>query len=908
MNAHNIRAAVRRATLAACTAGGFLLASCGGGDSAAPTAAAPGGGASPLTVAPTIAITSFTPSSAAPGGTVTVSGAALNTVSSARVNGVEAAFRALSEATLELTVPLTASTGRVELGGSGRVVISATDLAVLMVPTVATVAPTTVAAPGRLTLTGVNLDQVREARLGATILAIASRSATSLALDVPGGATSGTLTLVDTSGSARTVAQPITVVAPLAIASFTPATIVTGQTLTVNGTSLDRASAIVFANGTTASIASRTGTNRLTAIVPDSAASGVIRVRDSAGEEALAASALQVIPAIRVDANAVYRVAASGSSVTIGGTGLTEVSGVRIAAAAATITSKSATQLVFTVPAGPACATIQLDSASQPSVPGGSVVVGAGCVATVPAIEFAQVLSQGPSDPRLRLVPGKETWVRAYVVSAQSNVPAPLVRLTGYAGAAVLGTLDMSGPSLLPVVSGSTVPDSLRYDETQSFNVELPAAWVRAGLSVRVEADPLRQYGAPVVVDATPALGSATRIEVVAVPLVSGGFAPAMPTTAAILDEITRRFPIPRANITVTLRQAYTLTSVTDGLDTSTEWQNALVELNQLRAMENAPANRFYFGFVRRSGGSIAGIGYVPGRSAVGWDSTTQWARTFSHEFGHNLSRPHAPCGGVASPDPNYPYAGGVLSPTPLVDSVPAALDVVSPANQTDIMGYCNGSWFSDYNVREMQRYMELQSGLIATTVAADVTEQDLVLVAGTIGSDGLTLAPVQALRGAPTLAGGGDRLRLVLADGSVVEHSIEADRVDHAEPPEWQFAVAIARPDLPIAHIEVLHKGTPVSLRRSNRAAALRAAGAEVSRMRQIDWSESDGRLTVQWDATVAPGLAVTHVVGATRTVLVLRATSGLAEIDVSGLPAGGRYEFSFSDGLNARTITARR
>ena len=110
---------------------------------------------------------------------------------------------------------------------------------------------------------------------------------------------------------------------------------------------------------------------------------------------------------------------------TVTGTGLTEVSAVRVASTAATITSKSATELVFSAPAL-ACGAITLDSASQPSVAGGSLVVGAGCVANVAGIEFAQALAQGVTDPRQRLVTGKETWVRAYVVSTQANVPAPL--------------------------------------------------------------------------------------------------------------------------------------------------------------------------------------------------------------------------------------------------------------------------------------------------------------------------------------------------------------------------------------------------------------------------------------------------------------------------------------------------
>ena len=201
-----------------------------------------------------------------------------------------------------------------------------------------------------------------------------------------------------------------------------------------------------------------------------------------------------MIPAIRVNANTVYRVNASGDPVTVTGTGLTEVSAVRVGSTAATITSKSATEIVFSAPAL-ACGAITLDSASQSSVAGGSLVVGSGCVANVTGLEFAQALAQGVTDPRQRLVTGKETWVRAYVVSTQANVPAPLVRLTGYNGASILGTIDMAGPATLPVVSGAIVPDAIRYSEAMSFNVELPAAWVRSGLSVRVEADPLRQLG-----------------------------------------------------------------------------------------------------------------------------------------------------------------------------------------------------------------------------------------------------------------------------------------------------------------------------------------------------------------------------------------------------------------------------
>ena len=882
----------------------------GGGDSAAPTA-------TQLSPNPAVSaggsatVTGFSPPSASPGAVVTVTGAGLATVKSASVGSVPATFRIVSDTTVEVTVPNGASTGRIELGVDGAVLLSASDLTVVAVPTITSVTPTTVIPPAAITIAGTALDGVREVRLGARTLEISSRTPTRLVVEVPTSATSGTLALIDNAGVSRPYAQRITVTGPLAISSFSPASIVAGQSLAVNGSNLDRVTALVFANGVTASIASRTGTTRVFVVVPDSAGSGVFRLLGNLDDEVLSATPLQVIPAIRVNANTVYRANASGDPVTVTGTGLTEVSAVRVASTAATITSKSATELVFSAPAL-ACGAITLDSASQSSVAGGSLVVGAGCVANVAGIEFAQALAQGVTDPRQRLVTGKETWVRAYVVSTQANVPAPLVRLTGYNGASILGSINMAGPATLPVVSGAIVPDAIRYNEDLSFNVELPAAWVRSGLSVRVEADPMRQLGAPVVVDATPMVGLETRMELVLVPLVSGGYVPTMPTAAAVLDEVTRRFPIPRADITVTTRAAYTLTSVADGLDVDTEWSSALNELRQLRLMEVGAGNatRFYFGVVRRSGGGVAGIGYVPGYAAIGWDSATQWPRTMSHELGHNFSRPHAPCGGPANPDPNYPYAGGLLGPTPLMDSIPAAIDIVSPSGLADIMGYCNGSWFSDYNYREMQRYMESQSGLVvmqAARLATDTADQDLLLVSGSIGSSGVQLAPVQALRGVAESESGAYTLRLTTRDGRSFTHAFTADLVDHAEPPERQFAVAVADPGVPIANVEVLHGTTPITTNAA-RAAAQRAGAPSIDRLRAVDWREDNAVLSVKWDTNAASHIAVTYVSKGQRIVLGVNRTGGSAEFGIGDLPAGGHYEVALSDGLNARTLRLQR
>jgi hypothetical protein len=141
-----------------------------------------------------------------------------------------------------------------------------------------------------------------------------------------------------------------------------------------------------------------------------------------------------------------------------------------------------------------------------------------------------------------------------------------------------------------------------------------------------------------------------------------------------------------------------------------------------------------------------------------------------------------------------------------------------------------------------------------------------------------------------------------------MLEHAFDAELVDHAVPPERQFAVAVPNPGAALARIEVLRGSAPVPARSSGRASAQRAAGPSIERLRSVDWSESDGRLRVQWDTSAASHIAVTYVANGVRTVLGVNRAGGNAEFDVSELPAGGRFEIALTDGMNARTVQARR
>ncbi len=786
-------------------------------------------------------------------------------------------------------------------------------------PTVTAVTPTSITPPARLTVTGTNLDRVSQARLGSTVLAIAAQSATSLVLDVPAGASSNFLTLVDSSGTARQSAQQISVIGAMAVATFSPATVAPGATLTISGTALDRAGRIEFAGGVSAAIATRTGTTALTVTVPNGAQTGPVVAVTASGERAASAAAVTVVARIEVTNAGAVNVA-PGGTVTLTGSGFGEVSGVTVGGVAAAIGARSATQLSFTVPAGVTCGAIVLQSASQPAVAGGSVA-SAACVLRVESIEFAQVLSQPSTDPRQRLVPQRETWVRAFVVADSAGVAAPTVRLTAFHGATAAGSVAMTGPATLPVLAaGSALPASLRNSGAQSFNARLDDSWVRAGLRVEVTVDPDQRSGAPVVATSTPAVGTGTRIDLVLVPVVSGSNTPTVASNAAALalDELTRRLPVARDNISVTVRAPYTLTSVTDGVDASGEWSSALSELERLRDQE-AP-NRHYYGLVRPMvSAGTAGIGYVnrvgsssPALASLGWDTSRgSWLRTLIHELGHNYSREHAPCGGVSSSDANYPYSGGALGPTPLFDVLADA--VVSPVNLSDVMGYCGGLWFSDYNLREVQRFLEARPQVAPLVTAQAVSgptgkaaATEVIVVSGAIGLDGVRLAPVQALPGTAELAEQGEyAVRLRTVDGGVFELPFDAVTVDHAMPPERHFRVRIPNPG-PLQSLEVLRGGSVIARRAADQPTAEIARAMAAAAPAQVV-SVGDA-LQVRWDASRFGWASVTHVGVDGRTVLMLDARGGELTLPAAAVPAGGRLEVTLSDGLNARLVSLPR
>jgi len=178
------------------------------------------------------------------------------------------------------------------------------------------------------------------------------------------------------------------------------------------------------------------------------------------------------------------------------------------------------------------------------------------------------------------------------------------------------------------------------------------------------------------------------------------------PTTLQIYSKLLMAmYPITSIDITV----GDTI-SVPDAQD----WTAMVDSIRAKRQTDKPASDVYYYGFLKPTAtlqqycgnGCTAGIGYVVNsnssqaaaqRAALGLafaDNTS--AQTMAHEVGHNHGRGHAPCvqgGSISGVDANYPYTNGAIGSY----GWDSRTSMLIATDRTDIMGYCNNKWISDY-------------------------------------------------------------------------------------------------------------------------------------------------------------------------------------------------------------------
>ena len=397
-------------------------------------------------------------------------------------------------------------------------------------------------------------------------------------------------------------------------------------------------------------------------------------------------------------------------------------------------------------------------------------------------------------DGTVSMVAGRDALLRVFVTANIANSVRPDVRVRIYDGLTLLQTVT------IPAQEASVRTTSAEGVLTSTWNMIVPAVNMRPTLRVVADVDPTAAIAETDRSDNVwPRGGSPAAISVTTVPTFSVRFVPVtvLGVTGVVSEAnkeqfltSTRRF-MPISTIVSDVRAPFTSSAnVLQSDDANSAWLTVLSEMNALRAVDGAASTLHYYGVVRTSYTSgVAGYGYVPGRAAIGWDYLPSGDGVAVHEWGHNFSRPHTPCG--VSGDAAYPYAGGAIG---MWGWNSASNALVSPTS-ADFMGYCSPKWISDWTWSKVMAYRQAQGFVTSIGGAADQAQEGL-LVWGRIVDGRVQLAPAFRVRApiTPTAMLGSHRVQLLEANGAtLLDVPVNADRVDHElAHDERQFAVVL--------------------------------------------------------------------------------------------------------------------
>lgn len=381
------------------------------------------------------------------------------------------------------------------------------------------------------------------------------------------------------------------------------------------------------------------------------------------------------------------------------------------------------------------------------------------------------------------LVAGERAFLRVFVTKGtQDGATMPPVRATFYHGGTPVHTVEI--PAQDTMLPAEIDEGSL----SSSANAEVPARVVAPGLEMVIEIAP---YGAA---DFSGGAGlrlpetGRTAVEVKEMPPLDLTIVPFLWTEYPDRTILSRtgglaagddlfwqtRDLLPVGDFNVTVRD-FAWSSVDPVFENIPE---IVGETRAIRALDGADGH--YMGVLRDRGGGQASLS---GRVSV----VPLEGSVIAHELGHNMSLRHAPCvpflggifGGPGGVDPLYPYPHGrigswgynmwshdigyIRSP----DN-----DMLVPPEISDLMGYCDPVWISDYHFTKALKYRhtvetdDVMASASPRAAADPGYERALLLWGSRDESGGLELMPAFVVDAAPFVPAGGGPYRLTGEDG----------------------------------------------------------------------------------------------------------------------------------------------